>query len=107
MVINPLHTTNYNYEFDLVQADRHRAAMATHFSAAPNLCKQISAGKLSSVEVLSKAIAQIGYFDDTMNAVVVRDFEAGVEEAWAACVATPRRRFLEPKKGRSDKHKWC
>jgi Asp-tRNA(Asn)/Glu-tRNA(Gln) amidotransferase A subunit family amidase len=49
--------------------------MATHFSAAPNLCKQISAGKLSSVEVLSEVIAQIGNFDDTMNAVVVRDLE--------------------------------
>jgi Asp-tRNA(Asn)/Glu-tRNA(Gln) amidotransferase A subunit family amidase len=49
--------------------------MATHFSAALNLCKQISAGKLSSVEVLSEVIAQIGNFDGTMNAVVVRDLE--------------------------------
>jgi hypothetical protein len=75
MIINPAHATNYNYEFDLVQADGHRAAMGTDFSAAPNLCKQTSAGRLSSVEVSSKAIAQIGNFYDTMNAVVVKDFE--------------------------------
>jgi hypothetical protein len=96
MVINSVHTTNYNYEFDLVQADRHRAAMATHFGAA-DLCKQFSADKLSSAEVSSAAIAQLGNFDlrlcpggETQTVMVIR------EETGAARVATSRRRFLEP-----------
>jgi hypothetical protein len=33
--INLAHTKNYNYEFDLEQADRHRAAMDTRFDTAP------------------------------------------------------------------------
>src|SRR5262245_59079924 len=34
MVISLAHTKNYNYEFDLVQAARHRAAIGTRFDTA-------------------------------------------------------------------------
>jgi hypothetical protein len=37
MIINSAHTKNYNYEFDLVQAGRHRTAMATPFNTAFDL----------------------------------------------------------------------
>ena len=96
MVINPAHTKNYNYEFDLVQAGRHRTAMATHFNAASDMCVQISAGKLSIAEVLSEAIAQIENFDDTINAVVVGDFERAFGEAKAAETQPNERRQSRP-----------
>ena len=36
-VINLAHTKNYNYEFDLEQAGRHRAAMDTRFDTVSNM----------------------------------------------------------------------
>lgn len=53
MAISWGHTKDYYYEFDLVQAGRHRGAMATNFNAGCELRKKISAGKPSSVEVPS------------------------------------------------------
>jgi hypothetical protein len=41
--------------------------MATYFNAASGMCEQISAGKLSIVEVLCEAIAQIENFGDTIT----------------------------------------
>ena len=38
MAINLAHAKNNNYEFDLVQADRHRAAMATHQRSLRHVC---------------------------------------------------------------------
>lgn len=84
MTISRVHTKNYNYEFDLVQGCRHRAAMTTHFNTATDLCRQISAGKLSSAELLSDVITQIENFDGPINAVVVRDFERALDRAKAA-----------------------
>jgi hypothetical protein len=65
MVINPAHTKNYNYEFDLVQAGRHRAAMATHFNVASNMCVQSALGRL--------AIAA---------ASIIQQFADGYKEMW-------------------------
>jgi hypothetical protein len=41
--------------------------MATYFNAASGMCEQISAGKLSIVEVLCEAIAQIENLGDTIT----------------------------------------
>lgn len=80
-VISVAHTKNYNYEFDLVQAERHRAAMDTRFDRASDICEQISRWQASIVEVLSETNAQIGYLDDAMNAVGAGYFERAAEEA--------------------------
>lgn len=58
--------------------------MTTHFNTATDLCRQISAGKLSSAELLSDVITQIENFDGPINAVVVRDFERALDRAKAA-----------------------
>lgn len=78
MPINLVHAKNYNYEFDLVQAGRHRAAMDSDTAICAS---KTSADKLSIVEVLSGTDARIGSFDDETDAVVVGDFERAFEEA--------------------------
>ncbi len=49
--------------------------MGIQFDTAGNLCAQIRAGALSSVEVLSKLIARSGTFDDSTNVVAMSDFK--------------------------------
>ena len=66
MVINLAHTENYYYEFDLVQAGRHRDVMAAHFNPASDPRKKISASKLSSAAGLS----------------ICRQFTDGYKEMW-------------------------
>jgi amidase len=58
--------------------------MDTRFATASDLCARIRAGELSSVEVLSDFIDAIEASDDTVNAVVARDFERALERAKAA-----------------------
>jgi len=55
--------------------------MDTRFETTSDMCEQISAGKVSIVEVLPETNAQIENFDDAMNAVSVGNFERAVEEA--------------------------
>jgi Asp-tRNA(Asn)/Glu-tRNA(Gln) amidotransferase A subunit family amidase len=49
--------------------------MCIQFDTVGNLCAQIRAGALSSVEVLSRSIARIETFDDSINVVAVSDFK--------------------------------
>jgi Asp-tRNA(Asn)/Glu-tRNA(Gln) amidotransferase A subunit family amidase len=49
--------------------------MGIQFDTVGNLCAQIRAGALSSVEVLSKLIARIATFDESTNVVVVTNFK--------------------------------
>jgi hypothetical protein len=67
MIINPFHTTNYNYEFDLVQDDRHRIAMDTRFDAGQFLCRTIGDGEPPNVEALPGAIMPLDSLSGTPN----------------------------------------
>ena len=58
--------------------------MATQFTSATDLCGQIKAGELSSVEALRGYIDQVERHDGEINAVVVRDYERALESASAA-----------------------
>jgi hypothetical protein len=49
--------------------------MGIQFDTVGNLCAQIGAGALSSVEVFSNLIARIETFDDSINVVAVSDFK--------------------------------
>jgi Asp-tRNA(Asn)/Glu-tRNA(Gln) amidotransferase A subunit family amidase len=49
--------------------------MGIQFDTAGNQCAQTRAGPLSDVEVLSKLIARIEAFDNSINVVAVRDFK--------------------------------
>jgi Asp-tRNA(Asn)/Glu-tRNA(Gln) amidotransferase A subunit family amidase len=49
--------------------------MGIQFDTVGNLCAQIRAGALSSVEVFSNLIARIETFDDSINVVAVSDFK--------------------------------
>jgi Asp-tRNA(Asn)/Glu-tRNA(Gln) amidotransferase A subunit family amidase len=56
--------------------------MGIHFDTVGNLCAQIGAGALSSVEVLSKLIARIETFDDSINVVALSDFKERPMRFW-------------------------
>ena len=58
--------------------------MPARFNTAEDLCQQIRAGELSSVEVLTALIERIEKFDGAINAVVARDFERALQKARAA-----------------------
>jgi hypothetical protein len=49
--------------------------MGIQFDTVGNLCAQIRAGALPSVGVLSKLIAGIVMFDDSIDVVAVIDFK--------------------------------
>jgi Asp-tRNA(Asn)/Glu-tRNA(Gln) amidotransferase A subunit family amidase len=49
--------------------------MGVQYDTIGNLCAQIRAGALSSVVVLSKLIARIETFDDSIIVVAVSDFK--------------------------------
>jgi hypothetical protein len=74
-LISQIHTKNYYHEFDLIEEGGHLLMMSIQFDTASYLCGQIRAGALSSVELLSRLIARIGTFDDSINVVALSDFK--------------------------------
>ena len=58
--------------------------MVSRFSTAINISAKIRMGTLSSVELLSRVIAQIQTLSDAINAVVVSEFDRPLNQAKAA-----------------------
>ena len=56
--------------------------MGIQFDTAGHLCPQIRASALSSIEVLSKLIARIGTFDNSINVGAVSDFKERSVSFW-------------------------
>jgi hypothetical protein len=52
------------------------------FDTVGDLCAQTRAGALSTVEVLSRLVARIGTFDDSINVVAMSDFKERPVSFW-------------------------
>jgi hypothetical protein len=56
--------------------------MGIQFDTVGNLCPQIGASALSSVEVLYQLIARIGTFDGSIDVVAMSDFKERPVRLW-------------------------